>query len=167
MTTRVALIIGGAIVLAAVLVAGMIWLVGTDDRAVPASPSTSVAAPSTAQPWVHDGVVYPSGSCTEWRAVQPDLNAVPVPPADWTPATPAGREAFDAWESALRPILARLSERTKHRDPATGLLRTYVDRQEDAITAAQSAVEGTGTYGPATVSAVQAAMAQLDAVCGP
>lgn len=164
-------VIAAAIVAAGALVAGVIWLVKTDDRAVPAptvTTATSAALPATSGPVVADpsSPIYTSSTCVAWRDAQPRLNAVPLPAADWVPNSPEGRAAVTAWSTALDPILDDLATASRRNAPGTDLLIEYVKRQRDSIAAARRAAEGGEAYGSAYQGQVLKATTALDAACG-
>ncbi|MCZ0732504.1 hypothetical protein [Mycolicibacterium iranicum] len=162
-------VIAAAIVVAGCLVAGAIWLIRTDDRAVPATtaaPTATPAPPSGSVVADPSSPIYTSSTCVAWRDAQPRLDAVPLPAANWVPNSPEGRAAVAAWSQALDPILADLQAAGERNAPAAEALTDYVTSQRDSIAAAQRAAEGTEPYSSTYQGEVLRATTALDAVCG-
>lgn len=152
-------VIAAAIVVAGLLVAGAIWLIGNDDRAVPATaPSTAASLPSSGPPYTPESNAAP---CEAWKASAPKRAAVPAPPAGWNYQTPGIQATLERWAAAVSPILDDL-EATGLQNPAPGddLLRQYVSAQRDALTAATG-----GTYTAAAATRVSVAKNSLDVMC--
>lgn len=149
-------VVSAAIVVAGLLVAGAIWLVSNDDRAVPAaSPSTTAASQP---PYTPESNAAP---CEAWKASAPKRAAVPAPPAGWNYQTPGIQDTLERWAAAVSPILDDL-EATGLQNPAPGddLLSQYISAQRDALKAATG-----GTYTATAATRVSVAKNSLDAMC--
>lgn len=152
-------LVAAAIVLAGALIAAAIWVVKTDDRAVPAPTAepAPVSVPSGA-PYTPESNAAP---CEAWKASAPKRAAVPAPPAGWNYQTPGIQDTLERWAAAVSPILDEL-EATGLRNPAPGddLLRQYISAQRDALTAATG-----GTYTATAATRVSVAKNSLDVMC--
>ena len=153
-------LVAAAIVVAGALIAAAIWVVKTDDRAIPApaaEPSMAVSVPSGA-PYTPESNAAP---CEAWKARAPKRAAVPAPPAGWNYQTPGIQATLERWAAAVSPILDDL-EATGLQNPAPGddLLRQYISAQREALTAATG-----GTYTATAATRVSVAKNSLDVMC--